>query len=153
MSGNRPSGWPRPLPDGRVLTADEAEGASLYRIVERRGPIDERLFRDLGRLEFDVEDCLELLALGAAAARAAVRNRGFEIRNALWAGATWRQVASATGLTAEEARAEFEQWSQHPAAQKARELRNESDEEAVGRYLRAGDDEVLPGRRGSSGQV
>ena len=60
-----------------------------------------------------------LLALGTAAARAALYRRNVEIRYAMQAGATWRQVANATGLTIDQARAELEEWSKGPVAQSA----------------------------------
>ncbi len=88
------------LPEGRVLTPADARQATLARIVERHSKIHQRIF-DAGNpgpgRGAEIDDYLELLALSAAAAREAVSHRGFEIRNAILAGATWHQVADATG--------------------------------------------------------
>jgi hypothetical protein len=113
--------------------------------VARRFEIDQRIWdaRRHGRgVEAEVDDHLELLALGTAAARAALYRRNVEIRYAMQAGATWRQVANATGLTIDQARAELEEWSKGPVAQSAGKLDPRSLQETE-RYLRAGDDEVV----------
>jgi hypothetical protein len=134
------------LPEGRVLTPADARRASLKRIVERHAKIWQRILH-AGPPEqggtADLDDYLELLAVSAAAARAAISGRGYEIRNALVAGATWHQVTDATGLTADEARAEFEEWANSPEAIRGRERWGETFEDAIEPYLRAGDDEVV----------
>jgi hypothetical protein len=133
------------LPDSRVLTPDDAQFANLHAIAARWFKIDQRIWdarRHVRGVHAEVDDHLELLALAAAAARAALYRRATEIRYALQAGSTWRQVADATGLTVDQARAELEEWSRGPVAQKAGELDPRSLQETE-RYLRAGDDEVV----------
>jgi len=134
---------PGGVPDHPVLAPEDAGKASLYRIVERLAPLDQKMFRAGSTGGLPVEDHLELLALNAAAARAAVSRRGWEMARALWAGATWHQVAKATGLTVAEARAEFGDWGSGLVAQRARDMTRRTFEEEVGRYLRAGDEESL----------
>ena len=145
MSADRPgsSGIPGGVPDHPVLAPEDAGQASLYRIVDRLAPLDQRIYRAGSTGGLPVEDHLELLALNAAAARAAVSQRGWEMARALWAGATWRQIAKATGLTAADARAEFGDWGSGPVAQRARDMTERTFEEEVGRYLRAGDEESM----------
>jgi hypothetical protein len=138
-SGRIPGG----VPDHPVLAPEDAGQASLYRIVQRLAPLDQRIFRAGSTGGLPVEDHLELLALNAAAARAAVSQRGWEIARALWAGATWHQVAKATGLTSAEARTEFAEWGNSPVAQAGRDMTRRTFEEEVGRYLRAGDEDSL----------
>lgn len=137
-----PAYW-GPLPNSRVLTPDDARFANLHSIATRWFAIDKRLFdarRGLG--EAEVDDYLEHLALNAAAVRAALYRRAVEIRSAMEAGATWRQVAKAAGLTIGEARAELEEWSKGPVAQSGAQLYPKSQQETE-RYLHAGDDEVV----------
>lgn len=124
MSADNPGSgrFPGGLPDQRVLVPEDAGQASLYRIVERLAPLDQRIFRAGSTGGLPVEDHLELLALGAAAARAAVSHRSWEMARALWAGATWRQISKATGLTVADARAEFGEWGNSLVAQRGREL-------------------------------
>lgn len=134
---------PGGVPDIPVLAPEDAGQASLYRIVERLAPLDQRIFRAGSTGGLPVEDHLELLALNAAAARAAVSQRGWEMARALWAGATWRQVAKATGLTSADARTEFAEWGNSPVAQRGRDMTGRTFEEEIGRYLRAGEEEPL----------
>ena len=136
-SGSIPGG----LPDHRVLAPEDAGQASLYRIMERLAPLDQRIVRAGSTGGLPVEDHLELLALNAAAARAVVSRRGWEMARALWAGATWRQIAKATGLTVADARAEFGEWGNSLVVQRGRDLTGRTFEEEIGRYLQAGDDE------------
>lgn len=74
------------LPDSRVLTPDDAQFANLYSIATRWFKIDQRIWdarRHVRGIAAEVDDHLELLALSAAAVRAAVYRRATEIRYAL----------------------------------------------------------------------
>lgn len=104
-----------PLPDGPVLTPRDAEDAYLGDIVARRAQVADRLFAAKHQLggagPVTAADHLEGLALGAAAARAATRFRALDVLAAVRAGATWDEVATATGLLVGELLSEVRAWT------------------------------------------
>jgi hypothetical protein len=104
-----------PLPDDPVLTPGDAQDVYLGDIVARRGQVADKLFAAKHQLGCAVPvtpaDYLEGLALGAAAARAATRFRALDVLAAVWAGATWGQVAAATGLPVGELVREVQVWA------------------------------------------
>lgn len=84
-------------------------------IVARRVQVADKLFAAKhqlgGAVPVMAADHLEGLALGAAAARAATRFRALDVLAAVRAGATWNEVATATGPPVGELLSEVSAWA------------------------------------------